>query len=274
MPVLSGKLALAQTRDGVWTLAAQDLLAVAENAAIFNHADIQGEWKDGANGHGKLTLSQVDLAAIKPLLRHLPLEQNAAWKALAPPVLDGKSPCRLARRYCRPQPLSGVGRFRQLGWQGSGVLPSVTGMSGELNFDESRGELNLRNQGAASVTLPGVFIAPLQFADLNARVNWTREAQGVAVDLGKIRFANADVSGELSGRYRYVPGHAGLVDIQATLGRAPANRVPAYLPLSIDHDTRSWLTQALRRGHADGAQLLLRGDLDHFPFADASKGQF
>ena len=72
-------------------------------------------------------------------------------------------------------------------------------MSGELNFDESRGELNLRNQGAASVTLPGVFIALLQFADLNARVNWTREAQGVAVDLGKIRFANADVSGELSG---------------------------------------------------------------------------
>lgn len=33
------------------------------------------------------------------------------------------------------------GAFRQLGWQGSGLLPSVTGMSGELNFDESRGEL-------------------------------------------------------------------------------------------------------------------------------------
>lgn len=274
VPVLSGKLALAQTRDGVWTLAAQDLLAVAENAAIFNHADIQGEWKDGANGHGKLTLSQVDLAAIKPLLRHLPLEQNAAWKALAPTGFVEKVQVGWRGDIVAPSRYQVSGAFRQLGWQGSGVLPSVTGMSGELNFDESRGELNLRNQGAASVTLPGVFIAPLQFADLNARVNWTREAQGVAVDLGKIRFANADVSGELSGRYRYVPGHAGLVDIQATLGRAPANRVPAYLPLSIDHDTRNWLTQALRRGHADGAQLLLRGDLDHFPFADASKGNF
>ena len=113
VPVLSGKLALAQTRDGGWTLAAQDLLAVAENAAIFNHADIQGEWKDGANGHGKLTLSQVDLAAIKPLLRHLPLEQNAAWKALAPPVLWKKSRW-LARRYCRPSRYQVSGAFRQL----------------------------------------------------------------------------------------------------------------------------------------------------------------
>lgn len=274
VPVLSGRVELAQSRDGVWTLAAQDLLAVAENAAIFNHADIQGEWKDGANGHGKLTLSQVDLAAIKPLLRHLPLEQNAAWKTLAPTGFVDKVHVGWRGDIVAPSRYQVSGAFRQLGWQGSGVLPSVTGMSGELNFDESRGELNLRNQGAASVTLPGVFIAPLQFADLNARVNWTREAQGVAVDLGRIRFANADVSGELSGRYRYVPGHAGLIDVKATLGRMPASRVPAYLPLSIDQDTRLWLSQALKRGHADGAQLQLRGDLEHFPFANPDKGLF
>ena len=56
------------------------------------------------------------------------------------------------------------------------------------------------------------------------------------------------------------PPLAEALDIQATLGRAPPNRVPAYLPLSIDHDTRNWLTQALRRGHADGAQLLQCGN--------------
>lgn len=274
VPVLSGAVQLSQSSSGVWKLAAHDLVAVAENAAIFDHADIDGEWKEGSDGHGKLTLSQVDLAAIKPLLRHLPLDQNTAWKTLDPTGFVEKVHVGWRGDVVAPSRYQVSGAFRQLGWHGSGVLPSVTGMTGALNFDENRGELNLKNQGAASVTLPGVFVAPLGFNALDAKVAWTREAQGVAVDLDDIRFSNADVSGQLAGRYRYVPGHAGRIDLKATLGRMPANRVPAYLPLSIGNDTRSWLVAALKAGHADGASLRLQGDLDHFPFAAPGSGVF
>lgn len=270
IPTLSGKLTLREMPRKLWQLTAEDLVAVSETGSLFDHSQASGEWQEGEQGHGTLTLSRLDLAALKPLLRHLPFDQNPAWKTLDPSGFVESIKLAWQGDVTAPRRYSVSGGFRQLGWRGGKVLPSVSGMSGTLHFSEAEGGLRLINRGEASVTLPSVFAQPLRFDQLDADVSWQRQvaSKQVAVNLKQIRFANQDVNGQLAGRYTYTPDHIGVADLQATLGRASAARVFAYFPLFISAETRTWLAAALKSGTAKATQLTLKGDLEHFPFAD------
>lgn len=160
--------------------------------------------------------------------------------------------------------------------------PAFTNLSGSVDIAGNSGQLRLESSGA-SIRLPGVLAEPqVPLASLAGTVGWQigspdeSGAQGV-IELfaAGLNFANTDLAGSLSGRWRNVGRSAlGEVDLAATLTRANPARVAAYLPVSIDPGVRGWVGRAVSGTARTEARLRLRGDLADFPFREASLGEF
>ncbi|TCP11625.1 uncharacterized protein (TIGR02099 family) [Crenobacter luteus] len=273
LPQFGGKLDVERDAGGVYRVAARELSLSTLAGRAFERATVEGRYKPGADGFGALSLSNAELAPLAPLIHALGAHRNPLFARFAPEGrLSGlaarwQGPVDAPRRYALST------GFDRLGWRYDGAVPGVTGASGSLSFDEVGGRLRLHNR-ASRVTMPRVFPQPLDFARLDADVDWRREAGGVALAFRSVRFANADLEGELSGTYRYTGAGAGVADLSGGVARVDAVRVPAYLPYAAGAETLAWLQRALKGGRAENVRFALQGELDRFPFKGGAGGRF
>ncbi len=268
VPRLSGEIELKTGRGNRHTLAARKLLAQTSTGMLFDNAALQAEWRPGRNGEGKLSVSRADLGALRPLLRVLPLGENASWNALDPVGFVDHVEASWRGELKAPTSYALKGRFAGLGWQPLNTLPGMAGVDGDIEFDQKGGSLDIEDNSGTTLTLPHVFAEPLHLNRLNADVRWTRSGDNVDVRLKKVELTNADLDATISGRYQWLPAQSrtGLIDLTASIPAVAASRVPQYLPLVVGRDTRNWLAAALKSGTARDASLLLEGNLDKFPF--------
>jgi uncharacterized protein YhdP len=191
---------------------------------------------------------------------------------------------------------------------GQAGLPSVSNLSGRIEIDPTGGRAWLDSRQAI-LRFPGVFLQPsFNLATLDGELVWrhpefeswgttdavagtgaadqasTGEARrhiqrqgaltGFELDVVSLRFANPDLAGQVSGRYRYSGSGPGVADLRGELNRATASRVARYLPLAVGEATRAWVTRSVRAGKTEEGRFVLRGDLKHFPFRDPAQGEF
>ena len=159
--------------------------------------------------------------------------------------------------------------------------PGFQGLDLDFDLTQSGGRVHLA-MANGSVDLAGWFAEPvLPFAQLSADVDWKKDGPRLSATVSKMRLANADVQGEVSllkwanfGSGGTLLKGPGLVDLQATLARVDLSRLHRYFPLSGDAEVRDYLAEALRGGTASAVKLVLRGDLNQFPFAQPKQGEF
>ncbi len=165
-------------------------------------------------------------------------------------------------------------RFSDLGIDPTGLVPGLSGWSGEVSGDRAHGRFRVGGLGA-SVDLPAVFPESLlTFETIQAEGGWTHRGGRPEIVLDGVRFENADAAGSASGRYFPVEGGRGEIDLAGRLTRAEATAVWRYLPWVVNEYTRNWLRESLRSGAVPEARLRLKGDLDDFPFDEGRSGQF
>ncbi|MEO3958581.1 hypothetical protein, partial [Chromobacterium piscinae] len=109
-----------------------------------------------------------------------------------------------------------------------------------IEFSEAGGRLAL-DTGKAEVNYPAVFAQVLPFDRLSADVEWKQKQGRLDIDFHKVAFANADLSGELSGSYRHAGEGSGSVDLSAGIEQVKAARIAAYLPHHVGEHTTRWL---------------------------------
>jgi len=252
-----------QTRDGV----------------RVDPTDFRLRWEAPAANRaarGEFSADGLDLAALRDLAAHLPLDpkvrQKLATWAPRGRVLD------LAASWTGEagalQSWKVKGRFEQLGLAAVGQFPGFSGVSGTVSGDEKGGSLELASR-EATIDMPSVFAEPrVKFDTLGARTSWQANAGQIVVDLKKVEFQNPDAAGEISGSYRTVPDGPGEIDVAAVLKRATGSAVGRYIPLAVSKDVRDWLNEALVGGLASESTLRLKGDLAKFPFRDGKDGIF
>ncbi|ANN71421.1 TIGR02099 family protein [Bordetella bronchialis] len=136
--------------------------------------------------------------------------------------------------------------------------------------------LALRGQAAeVRADLPGIFEQPRLALD-TARLDTTvrRAPNGVlGMDLRDLQAANGDLDLRLQGKWE-ARGEtdAGTADVRGTLRRATMSAIHRYLPLTVSQDAREWLATGLQAGVVRDAGLVLRGDLNQFPFSRPEQG--
>jgi len=166
------------------------------------------------------------------------------------------------------------GRFADLSLHRVGDIPGFSGLTGQVDGNDSGGTLSL-NAHKLTVDAPEVMKESLLFDRLTAQGNWHSDQQGTEIKFSNVSVANADMAGSLYGSYHTLPDGPGRVDMTARLTRASVHQVDRYIPLqAIDKAAHDWLAAALVDGQADDFSMRLRGDLKYFPFPESKKGLF
>jgi uncharacterized protein (TIGR02099 family) len=273
MEFVDGRIVARRERDG-FALQTQRLFLATYDGARLEPADIAFSWRQEESsgiGWGAASANVLDLGTLAVLAKYFPFDAALRKKLIAwnprGRVRDlqfgwTETPATLSAYLIRT-------RFENLSLNAQGLPLGFSGLTGTIEADERGGELNL-DMGAATLVLPQVFEQPsIALASLKANAGWTVRDGVVDVQLQNAKFENADVAGDASGRYRYGGKGAGEIDLSAKLTRADGRAVWRYMPLAINADVRAWLKESIRNAQTN-ATLRLKGNLDHFPFADGS----
>ncbi|MDR0528809.1 MAG: TIGR02099 family protein [Zoogloeaceae bacterium] len=288
---------LAQSRRLQWTEKAA-ALAGAEPVARMTPMNISVRWQEmetekGGNAKEESSsralllprtfsarANALDLTALRRISAHLP------FSAFARERLDAIRPRGMLRDVVLEWREKGAeneagaapsyalnAKFSDLGVAAYDNLPGAENLSGELRVTEAGGELTLQSRVAA-VSLPAVFTEPRFPLDrLDAEIHWRalEKNDRVAVEIRRLAFSGPHLAGDVRGRYESRPESAGQIDLRGNFSRVRAAEVWRYIPKVCGAYVAPWLRRALLEGESE-ADLVLRGNLDHFPFPDVPEG--
>lgn len=230
----------------------------------------------------ELKITEMDLGALARFASHLPLADHlrkglsdfapqgqlrdvvAAW--------DGNLPGDGAYRV--------TGKFQNLAIRQHGgreSQPGFEGMSGDVDANQEGGRLKLQGEQVRLHAGDWLTPAPLKFDELVLEGSWSlREKNRLTTRIDSLRFAQTGLSGTLSGTHT-VPlplsaARPGELDMTLQLPVIELRSVSRYLPAIVAGDTRDWLNTALLDGRARDLTLVIKGDLDKFPFEQKTPG--
>ena len=123
---------------------------------------------------------------------------------------------------------------------------------------------------ALSVQVAEIFNHPLNFDEVSAQGALDRQQnRALSFAFSHAHLLNRDMDAQLAGTWRQGgSGVAGIADIRGVFERAAVSEIDEYLPTMVDLDARDWMARGLTGGQIHDARLVLRGDLEHFPFVD------
>ncbi len=265
-------------RDVAYTAFARQLTMVMQRGAALPPADFTARWEPATGrrpARGEIFTPRLELGPLAIVGEYLPLPERAR-QALVTTAPEG----RLADVTFawtgdieHPTTYAARGRFAELGMRPYEKVPGFNRLSGTFDASERGGSVAL---AASNVTVeyPAVFFEPaLAFDAVGARASWSFPQGNFQLRLDDVTLANADLAGSVSGTYR--GGDKGVrgVDFHARLARAEGRHVYKYIP-RLPPKVAIWLRDRIQSGDVGETRFRLRGDLDDFPFADATQGEF
>ncbi|MCL2310319.1 MAG: TIGR02099 family protein [Proteobacteria bacterium] len=231
---------------------------------------------------GHLEFDRLDVSVLTGLLQFVPLPNG--WRqtlaALKPRgVLEnGNGRWEFARERngaeesLRLIHYSARAAVRDASAQAYEAYPGIRGISGTVSFDETRGTVALTGRNVV-LDLPRVFPETLSLDTADGHIGWTHKPEGLLVRIDTLHFANADAEGTVQGSWQ-ANGGDGIADLSAQLQRATAAGAYRYIPYVAGEHVRKWLQESLKSGAGDHGQVVLKGDLDRFPFPGGKDGNF
>lgn len=239
---------------------------------------------NGQPERGEFQADQLDLAALAQIAARLPLDASLRERlqVFAPKGRVDNLQASWQGPLSAPQAYAARGRVSQLGIAAVADVPGVSGLDVDFDFDQQAGQARLAVVDGR-VDLPGIFQEPtIVLASLAANARWQRQGERLALQLDKVKFANADAEGEAQIKWetadpaKSLSGalYPGVLDLQANLSRADGKRVYRYLPLVIDQAARDYVRDAVLDGQASAVRFQVKGEIDQLPLIDPKKGMF
>ena len=229
-----------------------------------------------------LKITLMDLGALARLAGDLPLPSDlrSALSDFSPQgqlrdfsaSWDGSVPGKGAYRMS--------GKFDRLALRQtdvSGSLPGFEGMSGEIDANQEGGRVKLRGEQVNLYVGHWFTMPEMKLDDLSLEGSWSlREKNRLTTRIDKLNFSQAGLSGSLTGTHA-IPlplssSRPGELDMKLQFPVVELNSLSRYLPSVVSGDTCDWIRSALLEGRARDVSLLIRGDLDKFPFHQKYSG--
>lgn len=300
----------AERRGQDYQVSARQLGFRTGEGAEWAPSDWHVSWKTGPDGRahdGDFRADRLDLALLAALAEKLPI--GAALRRelaeLTPAGVVEQLQARWQGPIDAPRTYRAEGRVRGLQLAAEALdeeqlrarhvgRPGLRGAQVQFSASERGGQAQL-SIGQGEIVFPGVFEEPaIPLERLEARLDWTlaRPAGAAAGDpdappavelrVREARFANADAEGQLEATWRTGAGAdvgpggrlPGVLELAGRLSRADAARIWRYLPLEMPRDVRDYVRRAVVAGTARQVDFRVKGDLWHFPYADARQGDF
>ncbi|WP_265944800.1 YhdP family protein [Dechloromonas sp. A34] len=266
-------------KPGEWMVAGRKLELLTEQGVRVAPSDFQVDWRrhpQTAEVKGSASASFVDLGALGSLAAYVPLDPRSR-ELLQKHQPQGRIAELRASWAGEAEALTRYSlkaRFDQMGILPGGYFPGASGLSGYVDLTEKGGDLTL-DAGASGLALPAVFPEPdIALDALKAKASWKTAASGIDIKLERLEFAGPDAAGSARGTYRFTGSGPGEIDLLASVERADARAVWRYMPHAVNAEARAWLKRGLVAGRGYDGKLILKGNLQDFPFRDGKSGKF
>ena len=174
-------------------------------------------------------------------------------------------------------------QVRDLGLPAVGPLAKLAGLSGQLQWRESKALFDLDSQ-SVDLAMPTVFQKPsFRLDQLAAKGQLAIDVSQITqrpvqawpwrLEIDQAMARNADLRVDLKGNYDHT-SHTPRLTLSGTIGGLNPQRVSGYLPTEVGQEARDWLKAALGPGRPVSGDFLLKGDPGHFPFQQPAEGEF
>ncbi len=273
----------ARYRPGEWSLAGKRVELQTADGLRIAPSDFRLDWRDDAASgtvEGRASASFLDLGALAQLAGHMPFDP-ATRKLLQTYQPQGrvselKASWTLHDENLRRYALKAS--FDRLGLRPQAYFPGAEGLSGQIDLSERGGELLLDSR-QAQLALPAVFpVAEIPLDLLKAKASWRLRPQGeqqrLEVALDRLDFSGPDAAGSARGTYANDGAGPGVIDLAARVDRADGKAVWRYMPHAVNADARNWIRRGIVSGRGYDGRLVLKGNLQDFPFRDPAQGEF
>jgi uncharacterized protein (TIGR02099 family) len=272
LPLLAG-VVRANRIDGGWELAWRGPGKPGADIDGAGGAVVQVRGKPGA-WRVSAAARSIDLSPWLSLLAMAP----QAPKALVGWTVDAQPHAEIDRAavvWNQGGDYRATVRFSGLRAAASGAIPGVALARGTIRADDQALSLELPPQ-AATLAVTDVFRKPFSFTRFGGTlVAWRADgAWNIALD--SLRFVDAEgLAG--NGRAHLVwrgNGHAPFLSAYAVLDHGQVTDAKRFLPYHrMPQAMVAWMDRALVAGKITSARVLMRGDLDDWPFLD-HQGRF
>ncbi|MCM2341119.1 YhdP family protein [Rhodoferax sp.] len=238
----------------------------------------------GQPERGEFKADRLDLAALAQIASRLPLAATVRKRlqVYAPKGQVDTLQASWQGALSAPQTYAASGRVSRLAMAAVAPAPGFSGLDVDFDLDQQGGQARLALT-AGSVDLPAIFQEPrIAIETLAADARWQLQGERIAVQLDKVKFANADAEGEAQIKWETADPaksvsralYPGVLDLQANLSRAEGRKVHRYLPLVIDQAARDYVRDAVLDGQATSVRFQVKGDIAQLPLVDPKKGAF
>lgn len=268
-PQLGGNIRISLIDNNSYKLEANNLTISTPDGYILNKKNISGNYSTITGGNINL-----ESTSIKAFNNILPLFPSTKGISLNGTIQIMK--LSWAGKLLKPTDFQLFSRFQNVAIiSKKPAIPSINGISGDINIAKNHGTLNLTLQDSI-LNYNKVFLIPYKFKHLDTSITWAEssaESGNWVVNLGKTNLQMADFSGVVSGFYKYIPGTAGYLSLKAHVNKVLTSKVGDYLPVQIGMPVHKWLNAGLIGGYGANADLDLQGSLNDFPF-ESGHGRF
>jgi uncharacterized protein (TIGR02099 family) len=274
---LAGRLGWRRLNDGE-EFSGEKLKLVSTDGFDMKQGQLRvaiHETKNKENVEGEASVDQLGLESFAAFAANLPLgkELHDQIVSLAPKghLENTKFSWTGDKESVRTYTLSS--RFHDLGISPADDIPGFSGFSGTLEATEKNGKIVIASRNAF-LNLKNVLRWPIPADKLDGEVTW-KTAKGVTeVSVNDLAIASQHLSGSLNANYRYDGKKGGYLDLNGKFGNANGKYASFYYPMILGPETLDWLDHAILNAHAENMNVVIKGYLDDFPYADGKNGEF
>lgn len=163
--------------------------------------------------------------------------------------------------------------FNGLGINAYRGVPGFANVNGSIDANQAGGTLNLEAKNA-TLDLKNILRMPTPADNLSGQVKWTIKKGVLDVKVSNFAIANPHIAGTINASYRYSGKGSGELDMTAKLGHADGKFAYYYYPTVLGKDTLHWLETSILGGRGEDISVIVRGNLDEFPWPDSKRGLF
>jgi len=220
-------------------------------------------------------LSQSDRIYVKHILLTPLLAMDLPWPELFKPILEMKPSGQLydaefnIKKKVPDYVLMG---FTDLGWEGFGHIPAVSGLTGVIHWQprEGRFELDSHNTFIKPHQQPSIMLSRM-----NTSIAWKPLNQGIQLSLENLVLQNQDLTltagGFLDDLEHFSSSHVHLV---SQFSMSHGEKWLQYIPSSsLKKKLTQWLKQNIKKITKASGQMTIDGKMADFPF-DQTPGEF
>ncbi len=153
-------------------------------------------------------------------------------------------------------------------------IPSVSNLSGNLSGDQKQGSLTLNSKNLG-FELNDFLSSPNTALDsAKGEVSWTKQKGGWLIVAKKMALSNSEIDTKFNLSYFIGgPKQADQMTLDMDFAKAKLATAHRYLPVSMDKESRQYLSKAFESGDIQNGSLHIKGNPDDVPFPAGKTGE-